>query len=179
LTFRAGIAGALGAAAAFLLASAEAVAVTAKSSEYDMGGIPIVLSALGFMPLAAGLVAGLAAPGRPYPAAFAAWAFLLATSAVLSSTRDLRLGAETYLFPAGLNVFFVLWGALLTDPDAHRLRTFRDGTLPLAGLMSFLAAIPIADVYFPGKTAWLPLAALVGFFVWLGMRNQRGGEVRH
>jgi hypothetical protein len=176
LTLRAGIAGLLGAVVAFGLASAEAVAVTAKSSEYEMGGIPIILAALGFIPLAAGIVAGLAVPARPYPAALVAWGLLLLTSIVLSSIPELHLGAETYLFPAGLNVLFVLWGALLADPSPRRLRTLRDGTLPLAGLMSFLAAIPIADVYFPGKTAWLPLAALVGFFIWLGVRNQRAGR---
>lgn len=176
MTLRAGIAGLLGAVVAFGLASAEAVAVTAKSSEYEMGGIPIILAALGFMPLAAGIVAGLAVPARPYPAALVAWGLLLLTSIVLSSIPELHLGAETYLFPAGLNVLFVLWGALLADPSPRRLRTLRDGTLPLAGLMSFLAAIPIADVYFPGKTAWLPLAALVGFFIWLGVRNQRAGR---
>jgi len=42
--------------------------------------------------------------------------------------------------------------------------------------MSFLAAIPIADVYFPGKTAWVPLLALVAFFLWLGRRNMRAGR---
>jgi hypothetical protein len=176
LTLRAGIAGALGAVVAFGLASAEAAAVTAKSAEYEMGGIPIVLAALGVMPLAAGLTAGLGASGRPYPSALIAWALLLLTSIVLSSMPELRLGAESYLFPAGLNVLFVLWGALLADPFPRRLRSLRDGTLPLAGLMSFLAAIPIADVYFPGKTAWLPLAALVSFFLWLGVRNQRAGR---
>lgn len=170
------LAGAIGAAVAFGLASAEAVAVTAKSAEYEMGGIPIILAALGFMPLAAGLTAGLVAPGRPYPAALIAWALLLLTSIVLSTMPELRLGAETYLFPIAINIFFVLWGALLADPAPRRGRVLRDGTLPLAGFMSFLAAIPIADVYFPGKTAWLPLAALVAFFVWLGVRNQRRGR---
>lgn len=170
------VSGTLGAAVAFGLASLEATAVTAKSSEYEMGGIPIVLSALGFMPLAAGLIASLASPRRPYPAALAAWALLLLTSIVLSIMPDVRLGGETYLFPATINILFVLWGALLADLAPRRLRTLRDGTLPLAGLMSFLAAIPIADVFFPGKSAWLPLVALVGFFVWLGIRNQRAGR---
>jgi hypothetical protein len=167
------IAGLFGAGVMIVLAFAEGVAVEAKGREYDMGGIPLLLAAWGFVPFAAGTAAGLAAPRRPYLAAAIAWVAAAVIGAVINIGSGSDKQVEAFLLPIPVTVPFALWGALIVDRRRTRLVDFRNTSMVLAALMSLLAIIPIADYWMPGKSGWLLAGLVVIFFVWVARRNQR------
>lgn len=173
---RAGLAGLVGAGLSVLLAFAEGAAMEAKGREYEMGGIPLLLAALGFVPFAGGAAAGLAAPRRIYVAALIAWFGSAIVGAVISQMPGPDRPVEGYLVPLPFTIPFALWGALIVDPRPPRFRNFRDGSMVFAGLMSLLAIIPIADYWMPGKSGWLLAALVVGFFLWVARRNHSSGS---
>ncbi len=161
-----------------LVAFAEGAAIAAKSREYDMGGIPILFAAMGFVPFAGGVTAGLSAPRRIYVASLIGWFGAAIVGAMISQMPGPDRPVEGFLVPLPYTIPFALWGALIVDRHPPRLRDFRDSSLVLAGLMSVLAIIPIADHWLPGKLAWLLVGLVVVFFLWLSRRNRTSGGAR-
>ncbi|MGQ0548354.1 MAG: hypothetical protein ACT4PY_01625, partial [Armatimonadota bacterium] len=45
----------------------------------------------------------------------------------------------------------------------------------MGGIPILFAVIPVADHWMPGKSAWLLVALVVGFFVWIARRNRTSG----
>lgn len=165
------LAGLVGAGVTVLIAFAEAAAMEAKSREYDMGGIPLLFAAWGFIPFAGGAAAGLAAPRRVYLAAAIAWVGSAIVGGILNSMPGPDRPVEGFLLPLPFTIPFALWGALIVDLRP-RFRAFRDGSMVFTALMSLVAIIPIADYWFPGKSGWILAGLVVAFFVWISRRSR-------
>jgi hypothetical protein len=178
---------ALAAVAAAAFALATGVAFNAHR-EWEMGAIPLMLAAFVFVGLFAGTIAGLACPRHPYLAASLA-SFLVFVIADLVNdfkveltpqmTRDERrefwANIEGLLlagFPLG--VPFALWGGLMADTNAKRLRVLRDVSYGFAGFIGFVALIPLAVHWLPWQMG-IPAAAIAAlvFVVWLARRTWR------
>lgn len=173
---QAGVAGLLGAGVSVLLAFAEGAAIHAKGREYDIGGIPLLFAALGFVPFAGGAAAALGGSRRIYLAAVIAWIAAAVVGGIVSRAPGPDSPVESFLVPIPVTVPFALWGALIVDRNPPRFRAFRDSSMVLAALMSLLAIIPIADHWMPGKSGWLLAGLVVGFFLWISRRNRSSGS---
>jgi len=107
-------AGLAGAALAVPYAIGTDVAFAAHSREWDMGGIPLLLSSLLFLGFLTGVTAGLAAPARPYLAA-AIGMIAVTVAGILLDGYDLD---SDLLSPAWapLGLVAAWWGVLIVDP---------------------------------------------------------------
>lgn len=176
------LAGLLGATLAALIAEVVVgPALSAQGSRLEMGGIPLLLSALVFAPLLAAMVAGLLAAAHPYRAGLVAQVGLVAI-AVIAQEMQGRM-VTTLISPAAL-LFYIpigLWGSLLVDPRlagrAARFRAVRDGSLGFAVIISFFALLGAAIYWVPATVGLLlELLLLAAFYGWIAWRNRQGAS---
>jgi hypothetical protein len=153
-------------------------ALTAQGSKLEMGGIPLLLSAIVFAPLLAAMVAGLLSEWHPYWAGFLAQIGLVGVAVVVQEIHGHV--ATTIISPAPLPFYAVigLWGSLIVDAElrgrAARFRALRDGSITIAGIISFLALLGAA-IYWP-PALWglvLDAALVLLFFGWIVRRNRQ------
>jgi hypothetical protein len=149
-------------------------ALNAQGSSLEMGGIPLLLSAIVFAPLIAAMVAGLAASSRPYVAG-AVGAVALDFMATAFTN-----GSPTIISPPLLPLYVAigLWGSLIVDSRlagrAARFRDFRDGSFTFSVIVAFLALLGAAIYWVPWKIGVaLEVLFLVAFFGWIALRNRR------
>jgi hypothetical protein len=185
--FVVGGAAVLGALTAACYAITTGLAFNAHSRAWEMGAIPLLLAAFVFVGVLAGIVAGLVARRHPYLAAFLAslllfaiavgvndWREVLTPQMTRDERREFWANIEGLLFSAFLlGMPLALWGALVTDRDAVRLRWVRDASYAFAGLVGFVALIPVAVHWFPWHVGIAGAAAAALTFVhWITRRNR-------
>ena len=168
-------AGLAGAALAVPYAIGTDAAFAAHSREWDMGGIPLLLSSLLFVGFLTGVTAGVAAPRRPYLAA-AIGTIAVTVAGILLDAYDLN---SDLLSPAWapLGLVAAWWGALVVDPlpagRAARLTLLRNASYLPAWFVSFFALLGPAIHYVPRFGGWLAALIPAAFFIAVAARNRR------
>lgn len=179
-------AGAAGALAALTYTAAAGAAFAAHSRQWEMGGIPLVLSAWVFTGFLAGSVASLLAGRRPYLASTVAIFLLIVGGQLLLARRDTLLPQMARdllaLVSAGapFQAIVALWGALVTDPApggrAARLAPLRELSYAPGWLLSFLALLGPGIHFIPRYGGLAAALAPALYFVWVARRNQRASS---
>lgn len=172
---RALAAGLAGAALAVPYAVGTDVAFAAHAREWDMGGIPLLLSSLVFVGFLTGVTAGLAAPARPYLAA-ALGTIAVTVVGTLLDSYDLD---SDLLSPAWapLGLVAAWWGALIVDPlpagRAARFTLLRNASYLPAWFVSFFALLGPGIHYVPRFGGWLAALIPAAFLIAVASRNRR------
>jgi hypothetical protein len=181
---RPSLAGLIGALSSALVAEVVVgPALSAQGNSLDMAGIPLLLSAIMFAPLLAGMLAGLAASRHPYRAGLVGAVGLQIMAGIILG--NFHYQTTIIVPPTLLSILYVpvgLWGSLIVDPRlrgrAARFRDFRDGSLSFAFIVSFLALLGAAIYWCPWQIGVpLELLLLAVCFAGIVLRNRRYGNL--
>ena len=143
---------------------------------WELGAVSSMLSQTLFMPVLAGIIAGVIQPVRIYLTALAAYGMV--TGMALAFLQMRLLPSLVAIAISVWGIPLALWGALLVDARpsgrAQALRGVRDLSYGLACLMTVFAILPPSVRWLPAPlsvfVAWgIPAA----FFLWLAARNRR------